>query len=382
MLSKRTRRLLISLGTLGVGEVIAGLTLQTSIEILALYPVFLMLIPGLMDMRGDVYGALGYRLTTALHIGEAEPRILTRYNLYNVLTGYSVTVIATLAITILSYAISVSLRVETPDLITLSFISVSSSTLVFLILTPVTTISIIYLFKTGRDPTDFVASIVTGVGDALTPFTFITVSLLFEAIPAYMRALVVSLLLSLGLAFTYALWRGNEGRPLFENAVSSVAASFGSSLGGLALATRTATLLKLPLILGSLPAFNALLGAATGIFGNDLSIKLHLGSHSPLRSQLQTLRQVGLTTFTAIILSIIVVSALTSTPVGEVVLSALILAVAYPLIFTLASLLTYYLTKTSFTKGWNPDNIVFPLMTTFVDLTGPIVISSIALTVV
>lgn len=51
MLSKRTRRLLISLGTLGVGEVIAGLTLQTSIEILALYPVFLMLIPGLMDMR-------------------------------------------------------------------------------------------------------------------------------------------------------------------------------------------------------------------------------------------------------------------------------------------------------------------------------------------
>lgn len=89
-----------------------------------------------------------------------------------------------------------------------------------------------------------------------------------------------------------------------------------------------------------------------------------------------------MTTFTAIILSIIVVSALTSTPVGEVVLSALILAVAYPLIFTLASLLTYYLTKTSFTKGWSPDNIVFPLMTTFVDLTGPIVISSIALTVV
>ncbi|WP_448579357.1 magnesium transporter [Thermosphaera sp.] len=378
MLNKRVRRLLISLGALGIGEVLAGLTLQTSVEILTLYPVFLMLIPGLMDLRGDVYGALGYRLTTALHIGKAEAKVFSRYNLYNVLISYSVTTIASLIIAILSYVISSSLGIESPGLLTLLFISMVSSTIVYVILTPVTTVSIILLFKTGRDPADFVASIVTGVGDALTPFTFITVSTLLHAIPHDVEAVVLIVLSALATIFALAVWKAGELRTLLENTASSVAASFGSSLGGLALATRTSVLARLPLILGSLPAFNALIGAGTGVLGNSLNVKLHLGVENSLRKYVGDMENVAVATFTAILLSMLVVSALTLTSAHSVGLGVLIVGLSFPLLYTASSLLTFYLTQVSFKKGWNPDNLVFPLMTTFVDLNGPLIISSIA----
>jgi len=378
LLNKRVNRLLISMGALGVGEVLAGLSLQTSVEILTLYPVFLMLIPGLMDLRGDVYGAFGYRLTTALHIGETEPRILSKYNLYNVLISYSVTIIASIIIALLAYIISASLGLSSPDLLTLLFISLASSTIVYLVLTPVTTFSIILLFKTGRDPTDFVATIVTGVGDALTPFTFITVSSLFQALSPSSEAIIVALLSSVAIVSVLIVWRAGGLRTLLENTASSVAASFGSSLGGLSLATRTAILARLPLILGSLPAFNALIGAAMGVLGNSLNVKLHLGVENSLREYVDDSKTIAIATFVAVLVSMLIVSGLTLTSIQSVGISVLIIGLSFPVLFLISSLLTFYLTQVSFKMGWNPDNLVFPLMTTFVDLNGPLIVSSVA----
>lgn len=378
MLNKRVNRLLISMGALGVGEVLAGLSLQTSVEILTLYPVFLMLIPGLMDLRGDVYGAFGYRLTTALHIGETEPRILSKYNLYNVLISYSVTIIASIIIALLAYIISASLGLSSPNLLTLLFISLASSTIVYLVLTPVTTFSIILLFKTGRDPTDFVATIVTGVGDALTPFTFITVSSLFQALSPSSEAIIVALLSSVAIVSVLIVWRAGGLRTLLENTASSVAASFGSSLGGLSLATRTAILARLPLILGSLPAFNALIGAAMGVLGNSLNVKLHLGVENSLREYVDDSKTIAIATIVAVLVSILIVSGLTLTSIQSVGISVLIIGLSFPVLFLISSLLTFYLTQVSFKMGWNPDNLVFPLMTTFVDLNGPLIVSSVA----
>ncbi|MFZ8790872.1 MAG: magnesium transporter [Thermosphaera aggregans] len=378
MPDERVNRLLISMGALGVGTVLAGLSLHTSVEILIQYPVFLMLIPGLMDLRGNVYGALGYRLTTALHIGETEPRILSKFNLYNVLISYSVTIIASVIMALLAYIISASLDLSSPGLLTLLFISLASSTIVYLILTPLTTLSIILLFKTGRDPTDFVASIVTGVGDALTPFTFIAVSSLFQALSPSLETIIVASLSSVAIVSVLIVWRAGELRTLLENTVSSVAASFGSSLGGLFLATKTALLEKLPLILGSLPAFNALIGAGMGVIGNSLNVKLHLGVENSLHEYIDDSKTIALTTFVAVLVSLLTVSGLTLTSIQSVGISVLIIGLSFPILFLTSSLLTFYLTQVSFKMGWDPDNLVFPLMTTFVDLNGPLILSSVA----
>ncbi|MEM2343691.1 MAG: hypothetical protein QW659_06370, partial [Sulfolobales archaeon] len=71
---------LISLIVLALIEVFAGLLLRFNVDLLVTYPVLLILIPGLMDLRGDVYGAIGYRFTKGLHLGLTQPRLLTRFN--------------------------------------------------------------------------------------------------------------------------------------------------------------------------------------------------------------------------------------------------------------------------------------------------------------
>ena len=53
-----------------VATLIAGLVLATAEDRLAELPGFLLLVPAAIAQRGNVFGALGSRLGTAIHTGE------------------------------------------------------------------------------------------------------------------------------------------------------------------------------------------------------------------------------------------------------------------------------------------------------------------------
>lgn len=360
---------LIPLLTLAVGEVIAGLTLRFNIELLLVYPVLMIVIPGLMDLRGDVYGAIGYRLTTALHIGAAEPRLFTRFNMINILTGFTVSLIASLELCFMGLVLSYMLNLGSMDPVSLVFVVTASTIIVFLVLNPVVLASVIMLFKKGVDPSGFVAVVVTGVGDALTPLTLILVSLMYQAIPFIVKLLfVLGVLVSLAISYLY-LARIHEDKPVKENAVSSIIAASGSSLGGLFAAVSIEGLLsRVPEVLGVLPAFNALIGASMGHLGNKLNIEFHVkGSADTSRYRWESLVE-AIATFISILAAYIVILA-TSAP-GMFAVSTISITMSFILVYSLSTVTTFYLTTISFKHGWDPDNIVFPLMTTFTDFTG------------
>src|SRR3954453_342114 len=58
--------LLVSSG----GDLLAGLTLGAITHTLADLPGLLVLVPAAIGMRGNIFGALGSRLGTAIHTGE------------------------------------------------------------------------------------------------------------------------------------------------------------------------------------------------------------------------------------------------------------------------------------------------------------------------
>jgi len=360
---------LIPLLALAVGEVIAGLTLRFNIELLLVYPVLMIVIPGLMDLRGDVYGAIGYRLTTALHIGAAEPRLFTRFNIINTLTGYTVSLITSLELCFMGLVLSYMLNLGSMDPVSLVFIVTTSTIIVFLVLNPIVLASVIMLFKKGVDPSGFVAVVVTGVGDALTPLTLILVSLMHQVISFIVKLLfVLGVLASLAISYLY-LARIHEDKPVKENAVSSIIASSGSSLGGFFAAISIEGLLsRVPEVLGVLPAFNALIGASMGRLGNMLNIELHVkGSANTRRYRRESLLE-AIATFISILAAYTVILA-TSGP-GMFTVSTLSITISFILVYSLSAVTTFYLTTISFKHGWDPDNVVFPLMTTFADFTG------------
>jgi len=97
---------LVPLVSLGLAEILAGITLRFNVDLLVVYPVLLIITPGLMDLRGDVYGAMGYRLTKALHLGLAQPKYWSRENLVNLATGYVVSIIATSILALIGLVLS------------------------------------------------------------------------------------------------------------------------------------------------------------------------------------------------------------------------------------------------------------------------------------
>lgn len=358
---------------LTIAEILAGLTLTSNIDLLASYPALLILIPGLMDLRGDVYGAIGYRLTTMLHIGQAEAKLKTKYNFLNALIGYTSTLVVTILLSSIISFLALAFSISSPAPISMLFIAMLSSLLTFAVLTPIVITSTIALYKKGVDPSRFVAIIVTGIGDALTPITLISVFRLADFVPDNAKFVIIALLvITLIISYAY-LRRERSEKDANENITASLIASLGSSIGGLAIASNIEAVAKLPVVVGSLPAFNAVIGAGVGFLGNTLNIDLHVIGYKKLSDYLSRC---------VVLLPSVAISVLFASAAAGVVnrfshfsLSIIIIAAALFIVYTISSVVTYYLTVESFRHGWNPDNLVFPLMTTFVDLNGPLTLS-------
>lgn len=334
----------------------------------------LILIPGLMDLRGDVYGAIGYRFTKGLHLGLTQPKLITRFNLLNVMTGYVVSITVTLFLCLMGLGLSSVGRFETPDITSLLFIATSSTLVVFAALTPVALTAIAYLFKRGRDPSPFVATIVTGVGDVLTPTALITIAYLHELLSSSVKGLVVVVASCLAtLLLTYMVYV-REWKDLTENLTSSVIGSSGSSLGGYFLAIMVSFIGENPEVLGVLPAFNAVVGAAMGYLSNSLNIDLHMGLEGSKRTFYRRSLTGSVATCVAVLLALMALSM--SPPYIPLRLLRVTLSVTLSCLtlYAISTIITYLLTTISFHHGWDPDNLVFPVMTTFVDLMGPIVL--------
>jgi len=67
-------RSVFTLGFIGlvissIGDLAAGATLGFMTDTLALLPGLMILIPPAIGMRGNIFGALGSRLGTAMHVG-------------------------------------------------------------------------------------------------------------------------------------------------------------------------------------------------------------------------------------------------------------------------------------------------------------------------
>src|SRR5689334_11044840 len=97
--------LLVSSG----GDLIAGLTLAGLSDQLKLLPGLLVLIPAAIGMRGNIFGALGSRLGTAIHTGTF--RISRRRDTVvgqNIWASLALTLSVSLALALLAKSVAVA----------------------------------------------------------------------------------------------------------------------------------------------------------------------------------------------------------------------------------------------------------------------------------
>ena len=362
------------------GDLLAGLTLGAITGTLEALPGLLVLVPAAIGMRGNVFGAMGSRLGTAIHAGTF--RVSRRCDTVvgqNVLASMALTLSVSVALAVVAKAVAVGFGLErtisVADFVVISVVGGAVSSVVVLAVTLVIAAT---SARRGWDLDNVAAPLVTATGDVVTlPSLFLATYLV--GIPVVSAALAA---LTAGLAAAALVAAVRAGLPLLARIVREslpvlCIAGTIDVVAGLTIEKRLESFLVFPGLLVRVPPFLEDTGALGGILSSRLSSKLHLGllapSTVPPRAARRDFVLTGLYAGPVFVL-LALSSEVAATVVGMAtpgVWRMIGISVIGGFLATVFALgIAYYGAVAAFRLGLDPDNHGIPLMTSSMDLVG------------
>lgn len=374
------RQSLVALALNSSTSFVAGAFLGAITATFTKYPGLLVLVPAAIGLRGNIFSAVGTRLSTAIHTGTffmswRRDTVLGQ----NVSAAIVLTLSISLVLAVLAKGIAVALGVD--DTIAVSdfvIISVAGGLLASVVVLAATVGMAGGATRFGWDLDNVSAPIVSTLGDVLTlPALWLATFLIG------FRYLSVSLAVVLALVSVAALLWGlrvelDELRRIVRESVPilSVACAV-SAMAGITVERRIDEFATYPALFVLLPAFLSSSGALGGILSSRISSKLHLGliTPRPLPSR-EARREIVLVALLAVPVFLLngagahVVGTLFGydSPgfvrmVGVALLGAVVAV-------TFVVLVAYYGTIAAVRLGVDPDTYGIPIVTSSVDFTG------------
>ena len=161
------REALPALVASALGGLLAGLVLGGMRHELRAVPGLLVLVPALLATRGNVYGALGARLSTGLHQGLIEPRLSLGDERVRTAMAAALAngLVASSFAAAVAFGTLVLLQRPVAPLSVLVGIAVVAGLLSGLALLAAVVVVVFVGFRRGRNPDTLVGPIVTTTGD-------------------------------------------------------------------------------------------------------------------------------------------------------------------------------------------------------------------------
>ena len=160
---------LIALLICAAGDLIAGIILGRMTFFLETFPGLLVVIPGAIGMRGNIFGSFASRLSTSLHIGLISPEFeFSEYLNYNIFSSFVLTLILSVFLGIVGKLFCLILHCPSMDLIDFILICVIAGIISNLIMLPITMFISFKSFENGWDPDNVTSPIIAGFGDLFT----------------------------------------------------------------------------------------------------------------------------------------------------------------------------------------------------------------------
>ncbi len=371
---------LIALALNSTTSFIAGATLGAITGTLKDLPGLLVMIPAAIGLRGNVFSALGSRLSTTVHLGtfrlSARRDSVVGQNIAAamVLTlGISLLLSAGAAVLVLGLGIS-----DSPRLWSLALVSILGGAIASIVVLGVTILLTLAATRFGWDLDNLVAPIVSTMGDVLTiPALFLAAQLVGIR---FVSPLLSTVLIVATIVLSVLAWRTpltTMRRIVRESAPVLAAAAGLSTLAGVALEKRLAIFEQYGALFVLQPAFVSSAGALGGILSSRLSTSFNLGTIEPEMVPDRPARQLGWLVL-GLALPVAVFNALgaqvtamivgaTSPGVLRLLAVSLIAGLAV-MLFVLA--VAYYGTVAASRFGLDPDTHGIPLVTSSVDFVG------------
>jgi mgtE-like transporter len=370
--------LLVSSG----GDLLAGLTLGAITGTLEDLPGLLVLVPAAIGMRGNIFGALGSRLGTAIHTGTF--RLSWRRDMIvgqNIIASAVLTLAISAALAVLAKTIATAFGVsDTISLIDFFVISIVGGVLSSIVVLGLTLGVAALAVRRGWDMDNVAAPLVTAAGDIVTlPSLFLATYLVgIRGVTGSIAILGLAVAV-VALAIT---WRSRQlviRGIVRESTPILLAAGAIDIVAGLTIEHRLESFLAYPVLLVLVPPFFEDTGALGSVLASRLGSKLHLGiieprarPQRPARDDFALIAILAVPVFVFVGISadlVGVVFGYASPGALRVVAVSLIggtiaTAVAIPV--------AYYSSVVTYRLGLDPDNYGVPILTSSMDLVGAV----------
>jgi cation transporter-like permease len=158
----------------------SGTLLSSNEGILYTIPIFLLILPALNSLIGDISTVLVSRLTTHLYIGTILPKVQKSKRLEEDFYGLFLTLLLSMGFLItVGFSVGITSGIEIVNPFIIILIIFLTIIIIFFIMFILLFLSAIYLFKRGLDPNNFLIPFITSLADFLTPFFIILFIIIF-----------------------------------------------------------------------------------------------------------------------------------------------------------------------------------------------------------
>jgi len=149
------------------GGLIAGTLLAIYTDKLFIIPGMLILLPGFLEMRGNISGSLAARLTSGMFLKVVKKnKINTKIVRGNIFASFFLAIIISLLLGIFAFLFNMWIfHIIMPKIILIPLIA---GILANIIEIPITILATFYIFRKGHDPDNIMGPFVTSSGDIVS----------------------------------------------------------------------------------------------------------------------------------------------------------------------------------------------------------------------
>ena len=382
---------LIALLICAIGDLCAGIILGKMTFFLEAFPGLLVIIPGAIGMRGNIFGSFASRLSTNLHIGIISAKFEFSEELnYNIFSSFVLTLVLSLFLAIIAKALCILLHQPSMSVLDFILISVIAGVISNLIMLPITMIVSFKSFEHGWDPDNITSPIIAAFGDLFTLPAIIASVFILQAMKfniMFKDCVLVIILIAVAVSFVYCYRLSYETKSILKQStpVLLLCSLLGGAAGGI-LNSAVETLLTNPSLLTLLPLFSGECGSLISILGARLSSGLHSGLVEPFKKpEGEAVHNFIISFILAIIVFPLIGLLAEGSSYGLGVTGVgfdkilMISTFAGLILVAIMVIIVYYVSITSYNNNLDPDNIVIPISTSITDSISSLILISVSL---
>lgn len=375
-----------------LGDILAGVTLGSMTNTLSLLPGLMILIPAAIGMRGNIFGALGSRLGTSMHVGTFELSLKRGSILrQNMEASLILTMVISFLMGVMAKVISTALGVDSISLQQFIFISVFGGVLAGLVLLVVNVVVANIGFRRNWDIDNISSPLITAAGDIVTlPMLFLAAIMVLEGgamfnAMFYDLMMVIFLVITLYLIYDAMYRRDEEAKRIFVQSAPVLAICTLLDLGaGLTIEEQLVHLVAFPALLVLIPLFLQNCNALGGILTSRMSSLLHMGIMVPGKvpgkvsyENFAIIYIFALWVFTFVSIATHFVSLAMGLDSPGLLTMITLGLVAGLITVTVLNILSYYVAVTTFMFSLDPDDHSIPVTSSAIDFIGALALMGV-----